>query len=102
MDSHPVNSKLIMYNTQDFKVGDTVWYNDGFSHRFDGKVHKVLTAEELDFYEDHYLIMVSTHIDDYLIIRPKHCVFATKEPEKITFESRFPVAAEILKNRLDK
>lgn len=91
-----------MLNKHDFKVGDTVWYNDGFKERLSGTVHKILTAEELDFYEDYYVILVSTHVDDCLIMRPKGCVFATKEPEKITFESRFPVAAEILKNRLDK
>lgn len=66
-------------NTRDFKVGDTVWYNDGFKERLSGTVHKVLTAEELNFYDVHYLIMVHTHLDDYLIIRPKSLTYATKE-----------------------
>lgn len=66
-------------NSQDFKVGDTVWYNDGFKERLSGTVYKVLTAEELNFYDDHYLIMVHTHIDDYLIVRPKGLTYATKE-----------------------
>lgn len=90
-------------NKQDFKVGDTVWYHDGFTHRLDGIVHKVLTAEELDFYEDHYLIMVSTQIGDYLIIQPKHSIFATKEPERLAFEQKFREVAELYKSYpLDK
>lgn len=86
-----------MGNTQDFKVGDTVWYNDGFKERLSGTVHKVLTAAELDFYEDHYLIMVSTHIDDYLIIRPKHCVFATKELDRLAMEQKYKQLKQLFK-----
>lgn len=70
------------FNDKDFKVGDTVWYNDGFKERLSGTVHKILTAEELGFHEDHYVILVSTHIDDYLIIRPTRLVYATKEIDR--------------------
>lgn len=67
-----------MFNTNDFVVGDTVWFNAGYTERLSGIIHKVLTSKELDFNEDHYIILVSTHIDDYLEIRPKSLVYRTK------------------------
>lgn len=68
-----------MYNTQSFNVGDTVWYYNGQEPKLSGTVHDVYPADHVFFNEEHYIIMVSTHVGDYLIIRPKMLVFATKE-----------------------
>lgn len=85
--------------THDFKIGDTVWYNDGQRERLSGTVHRILTAAELDFYEDHYLIMVSTHIGDYLIVRPKSLTFATKEKDRLEYERVYREVKELFNDK---
>lgn len=52
-----------------YAVGDTVWYANGEAQKLQGRVVLVLPENTVPGYEEHYVIEVTTHVDDYLILR---------------------------------
>jgi hypothetical protein len=67
------------FNKKDFTHNDIVWIAVGAPDLIDGRVVKVISKEEINYYEDHYVIEISSHAGEYLTIRPKSLTYDSKD-----------------------
>lgn len=70
-----------------FKVGQTVWIDNGHRDRFSGEVVQIIPEGVIKHYGTHYVIEVFTNIDDYLQIRDEDTVYETADEPNVLMKA---------------